>query len=99
MYTELVEELMGLDNDSITARFRALELERRRIEAEMGAVVAVADARGVYGDDGHRSIKGWMRANANWSGFDVSTMRRVVALLESCPSVGDALLAGHIGRA
>ena len=71
MYTELVEELMGLDNDSITERFRELELERRRIEAEMAAVVAVADARGVYGDDGHRSIKGWMRANANWSGFDV----------------------------
>ena len=68
MYTELVEELMGLDNDSITERFRELELERRRIEAEMAAVVAVADARGVYGDDGHRSIKGWMRANANWSG-------------------------------
>ena len=39
MYTELVEELMGLDNDSITERFRELELERRRIEAEMAAVV------------------------------------------------------------
>ena len=90
---------MGLDNDSITERFRELELERRRIEAEMAAVVAVADARGVYGDDGHRSIKGWMRANANWSGCDVSTMRRVVALFESCPAVGDALLAGHIGQA
>jgi hypothetical protein len=99
MYTELVEELMGLDNDSITERFRELELERRRIEAEMAAVVAVGDARGVYGDDGHRSIKGWMRANANWSGCDVSTMRRIVALFESCPAVGDALLAGHIGQA
>ena len=85
MYTELVEELMGLDNDSITERFRELELERRRIEAEMAAVVAVADARGVYGDDGHRSIKGWMRANANWSGFDVSTMRRGRRLVRSLP--------------
>src|SRR6187397_673613 len=95
MFTDLVEELMDLDNDSNTERFRALELERRRIEAE----IAVSDARGVYGDDGHRSIKGWMRANANWSGLDVSTMRRVVALFESCPSVGDALMAGHIGQA
>src|SRR4029077_20475835 len=99
MFTDLVEELMGLDNHSITERFRALELERRRIEAETAAVVAVADARGVYGDDGHCSIKGWMRANANWSGLDVSTTRRVFALCESCPCVGEALLAGHIGRA
>ena len=81
MYTELVEELMGFDNDSITSRFRELELERRRIDAEMAAVVAVADARGVYGDDGHRSIKGWLRANANWSGLDVSTMRRIVGVV------------------
>ncbi len=65
----------------------------------MTAVVAVADARGVYGDDGHRSIKGWMRANANWSGAEVTQTRRVVELFESCPSVGDALLAGHIGCA
>ncbi len=34
MFTELVEELMGLDNDAITERFRALELERRRVDAE-----------------------------------------------------------------
>ena len=82
MFTELVEELMGLDNDAITERFRALELERRRVDAELTAVVAVADARGVYGDDGHRSIKGWMRANANWSALDVASRRRAVALLE-----------------
>ncbi len=91
---------MGLDNDSITERFRELELQRRRIEAEMAAVVAVADARGVYGDDGHRSIKGWMRANANWSGCRrVDRCDGSSRLFESCPSVGDALLAGHIGRA
>ena len=99
MYNELVEELMGLDNDAITERFRELELQRRRIEAETAAVVAVADARGVYRDDGHLTVKGWLRANANWSAVDVSTMRRVVALCESCPAVGEALLAGHIGRA
>ena len=82
MFTDLVEELMGLDNDAITERFRALELERRRVDAELTAVVAVADARGVYGDDGHRSIKGWMRANANWSGTRRRFPAAGVALLE-----------------
>ena len=98
-FTDLVAELMELDNGSITERFRELELERRRIDAEIAAVVAVADARGVYGDDGHRSIKGWMRANANWSGLDVVLRRRMVKLVETCPSVGDELLDGHIGCA
>ena len=79
---------MGLDNDSITERFRELELQRRRIEAETAAVVAVADARGVYRDDGHLTVKGWLRANANWSAVDVSTMRRVVALCRVVPGGG-----------
>ena len=58
---------MGLDDDAVTERFRELELRRRRDEAELLALVAVAQARGVYAADGHRSAKSWLRANANWS--------------------------------
>ena len=39
-------------------RFRELELRRRRDEAELLALVAVAQARGVCADDGHLTTKG-----------------------------------------
>ena len=42
MFADLVEEMMGLDDDAITNRFRELELRRRRDEAKLLALVAVA---------------------------------------------------------
>ncbi len=97
MFTTLIEGIMALDDTAITERFRALELERRRLDAELAAVVAVADARGVHREDGHRNVKGWLRANGNWSGREISAVRKKAKLLDACPSVGDALLNGHIG--
>ena len=72
MFADLVEELMGLDDAEVTERFRELELRRRRDEAELLALVAVAEARGVYAADGHLTVKGWLRANANWSPAEVN---------------------------
>lgn len=97
--TTLVDKLMGLDNAEITERFRELVLQHRRLQAELAAVVAVADVRAVYGDDGHRSIKGWMRAHANRSGAEVTATRRTARLIGTFTAVGDALLAGHVGVA
>ncbi len=62
MFADVVEELMGLDDAQVTERFRELELRRRRDEAELLALIAVADARGVYAADGHLTVKGWLRA-------------------------------------
>ena len=56
MFADIVEELMGLDDAQVTERFRELELRRRRDEAELLALVAVADARGVYAADGHLTV-------------------------------------------
>src|SRR4029077_10641515 len=99
MFADIVEELMGLDDVQVTERFRELELRRRRDEAELLALVAVADARGVYAADGHLTVKGWLRANANWSPAEVNSTPRKARLLNDHPSVGDALLEGHIGVA
>ncbi len=99
MFADVVEELMGLDEDAVTERFRELELRRRRDEAELLALVAVAEARGVYAADGHLTVKGWLRANANWSPAEVNAARRKARLVNDHPSVGDALLEGHIGVA
>lgn len=99
MFTALVEDLMGLDDLALTDRFRDLELQRRRLDAELAAVVAVADNRGTYRGDGHLNVQGWLRANGNWSGAEVTAFRKKAALLDACPSVGDAMLHGHIGVA
>jgi hypothetical protein len=58
MFATLVEDLMGLDDDAITDRFGELELQRRRLDAEMAAVVSVADGRGVWRRDGHFNVNG-----------------------------------------
>src|SRR6187549_120197 len=99
MFADIVEELMGLDDVQVTERFRELELRRRRDEAELLALVAVADARGVYAADGHLTVQGWLRANGNWSPAEVNAVRRKARLVNDHPSVGDALLDGHVGVA
>ncbi len=99
MFGGLVEQLMALDDDGVTERFRELELERRRLDAELAAVTAVADQRQVWRHDGHFNVKGWLRANANWSPTEVAACRRKARLVNTVPGVGDALLAGHIGVA
>ncbi len=81
MFADLVEQLMGLDDAEITDRFRELELRRRRDEAELLALISVAQARGVYAEDGHRSTKSWLRANANWSPADAASACRKARLV------------------
>jgi hypothetical protein len=99
MFATLVEELQRLDNDGVTERLRLLELERRRIEAETCALISLAQARRVPRDDGHLSVAGWLRANLNWSGAQVTQAKKAARLLDDHEVVGDALLNGHIGVA
>ena len=94
-----VEPFDGLDNVGLTERFRSLELQMRCAEAEMAAVISEGQRRGVYGDDCHHSMKGWLKANANWSNSQVFRRRRLARLIEAFPSVGLALRDGHIGVA
>ena len=91
MFVDLVEELMGLDEAEVTARFRELELRRRRDEAELLALLAVAKARGVFAADGHRSVKSWLRANGNWSAAEAAGACRKARLVDDHSIVGDAL--------
>ncbi|HUS42374.1 MAG TPA: DUF222 domain-containing protein [Ilumatobacteraceae bacterium] len=99
MFATLVEKLQELDNEGVTERLRNLELERRRIEAETSALISVAQARRVPRDDGHHGVAGWLRANLNWSGAQITAAKRAAQLLDEHETVGDALLTGHIGNA
>ena len=99
MFASLVDELQGLDDDEVTERLRELELQRRRIDAETAALITLAQARGVHRDDGHLSVAGWLRANLNWSGQQGGVAKKMARLLDEHETVGDALLAGHLGAA
>jgi hypothetical protein len=47
--------------------------------------------------DDHHSMKGWLKANANWSNAHVARTRKLAKALVVLPRIGDALYAGHIG--
>jgi hypothetical protein len=99
MLATVVDTLRDLDDPALTETFRRLELERRRIEAEMAAVVAEGQRRSIHVVDHHHSITGWLKANANYSGAQCNRLRRLARLVDTVSQVGDALWNGHIGTA
>ncbi|MEM9041861.1 MAG: DUF222 domain-containing protein, partial [Actinomycetota bacterium] len=96
MFTKVLEEAVGLSDDALDARIRELELERRRVEAELAASVAVADQRRLYGRDGHRSVSGYLRATINRSRVDIARLRSAAELVADHPALGDAWLHGDV---
>jgi hypothetical protein len=95
----LRNELAGLDDATVTKRFRALESKARRIEAELAIVIAEAKRRQLFLDDGHRSMAGWLRANANLANRQIRPRLQMADLVDDLPVVIDTLAAGHIGIA
>lgn len=99
MLTTVVDTLRKLDDPALTTEFRRLELERRRIEAQMAAVVAEGQRRSIHVIDHHHSMTGWLKANANYSGTQCNRLRRLARLVDELPDTGDALHAGYVGTA
>ncbi|HYN32321.1 MAG TPA: DUF222 domain-containing protein [Ilumatobacteraceae bacterium] len=95
----LRDELAGFDDVAVTERFRRLELEARRVEAELAVVIAEAERRRLFLDDGHRSMAGWLRANANLANRQIRPRLQLADLVDDLPVVIDTLAAGHIGIA
>ncbi len=99
MFSTLVEHLIDVTDDELTDRFRALELERRRIEAEMAALVQEGQRRALHTVDGHRTMKHWVRAQINCPAGDATRLRRLATAMNTVDGLGDALLVGYIGSA
>ena len=81
------------------ARFAELEVERRRVEAEMSELVCAVDRSGAYRVDGHGSVVAWCRAEGRWSTREASVRLRTGALLAGIPACADAMAAGRLGVA
>ena len=88
-----------LDGRGLESRLKALEGERRRVEAELAAVISEVGRRGSYADDGHVSVKGWCRAFTRWSNGETATRARVARLLSASPLTATALFDGVLGVA
>jgi hypothetical protein len=52
-----VEQLLEYTNSELDEHLRTLELQRRQLDAQIAAVVAVCANRMVHLDDGHHSTK------------------------------------------
>src|SRR6056297_2719840 len=94
---ELVEELLGCDDSSLDQRLRTLELERRRVEAELALTANEIDRRRSYADDGHRSLKAYLRGTCTYSDGEATRVRRLAAATAGVPGLAEALHHGRIG--
>jgi len=94
-----IEELVYLSDDALTAALRSAELARRSAEAHLAATIAVAQQRQLHHRDGHRTMKGFLRAHCNWSSPEAARWRSIARAVEWLPGVGDSWVAGRIGHA
>jgi hypothetical protein len=99
MFADRIATLVEASDALLDARVRELETQRRALEAELAATIAVGEARGLHRADGHRSMKCYLRATCNWSNGEVARFRSAARLVNAHPTVGDAWLEGHIGSA
>ena len=88
---------MECSDSDLDDRVRGLELERRRIEAELALAAGEIDRRRSYLDDGHRSLKAYLRATCNYSDAEAARVGRLTTAAAGIPGVAEALHDGHIG--
>jgi hypothetical protein len=96
MYAAVVEQCVGMADDELDHALRGYELAFRELSARRAAAVAVAQTRGLYRIDEHRTMKAYLRATCNTSDAEIGRQRRLARLLAEFPTVGDAVLAGRV---
>ncbi|WP_041298274.1 HNH endonuclease signature motif containing protein [Ilumatobacter coccineus] len=99
MFSEVVESLVGLSDDDVVARIEANELERRRLDAEMAALLAIADRRNIAGSEGHRSMTGFCRARLNWSTAEATRRIGQAKAVDHVADLGSLWYDGRFGAA
>jgi hypothetical protein len=97
MLSGLVDRIAECDDDTLTTRFRELELQRRSIEAEMACIVRAGERRALHTVDGHRSMKQWVTAQTNGPSAHAARLRKLARAFDVVPEMVDALSEGHIG--
>lgn len=97
MFSAVLDELFGMSDTELVARIEANELERRQLDAETSAALAVAKSRSVHAVDGHRTMAAFCRARLNWSTTEAHRRLGAARAVEALEGVGDAWSEGRIG--
>ncbi len=99
MHGSRLDAAVALSPQERLERLREVEIRRRRDEAELAALVHAADVAGDFRVDGHRTIRGMLRAELRWSEAEVRARTQTARLVVDHPEVGDHLADGRIGVA
>ncbi len=97
MFDDLIEEYATLSPAELDAAIAEAELLKRTAETRLAAAAAVVSARGSYRDDGHRSMRSYLKGTLNCSGTVANRIRRRAELIDNHPEIGEALLSGRVG--
>ena len=93
----LGEGLEGLGGRELAARLGEVERTIRKLEAVAASIVATADRREVFGEDGHVSVRGWVKASLRVSDRTVTRRVRTADLCAALPLCRDRLASGLLG--
>jgi hypothetical protein len=83
----------------LTIVLQLVEVARRRPEAVVTGVVGVAERIGAYSRDGHRGLRGWVKASARWSNHQARIQSDVARLIRVHDLTRDEYFAGRLGLA
>ena len=97
MFEAALTQLTGLSDGELDTRIREIELERRRLDAELAAAITVADHRQLPAVDGHRSINAYLRATINCSTGEASHLRSLARAVDHVDGLGEHWMSGRFG--
>jgi hypothetical protein len=93
----LAEGIEGLGVRDLAARLAEVERAIRKLEAVAVSIVASADRREVFREDGHASVRGWVKASLRVADRTVAQRVRTAKLCTAVGQVHDRLAAGELG--
>jgi Domain of unknown function (DUF222) len=91
------EDLESLDARDLAARLGEVERAIRKLEAEAAAIIATADRRELFREDGHVSVRGWVKASIRVADSTVTQRVRTARLCAQVPVCHDELATGRLG--
>jgi len=95
----LAEGIEGLDGRALASRLADVERALRRLEGVAFEIIVAAEHREVFREDGHVSVRGWVKASVRLSDVEVTHRVRCARLTRRSPVWRAAMASGRLGVA